>query len=46
MMMKNGGKFNGRQVVPASVVDTIAKGGSIKAFDAGPDSDDVVHKKG
>ncbi len=46
MMMKNGGKFNGRQVVPAAVIDKIAKGGSIKAFDNGPDSDDVVHKKG
>jgi len=46
MMMKNGGRFNGHQVVPAAVVDKIAKGGSIKAFDNGPDSDDVVHAKG
>ena len=46
IMMLNDGRFNGRQVVPASVVDTIAAGGSIEAFDAGPDSDDVVHKKG
>jgi len=46
MMMLNDGKFNGKQVVPASVVDTIAKGGSIEAFDAGPNSDDVVYKKG
>jgi len=46
IMMKNNGKFNGKQVVPKSVVDKIAKGGSIKAFDNGPDSDDVVHKKG
>jgi CubicO group peptidase (beta-lactamase class C family) len=46
MMMKNGGKFDGKQVVPAEVVDKIAKGGSIEAFDNGPDSDDVVHKKG
>jgi len=46
IMMKDNGWFNGRQVVPVSVVDKIAKGGSIKAFDAGPDSDDVVHKKG
>jgi len=46
MMMLNGGKFNGEQVVPEAVVETIAKGGSIEAFDAGPDSDDVVHKKG
>ncbi len=46
IMMKNGGKFNGRQVVPAAVIDKIAKGGSIKAFDNGPDSDDVVHAKG
>jgi len=46
MMMLNDGKFNGRQVVPKSVVDKIAKGGSIEAFDNGPDSDDVVNKKG
>jgi len=46
MMMVNKGKFNGKQVVPASVVDTIAKGASIEAFDAGPDSDDIIHKKG
>jgi len=46
MMMLNGGKFNGKQVVPASVVDKIATGGSIEAFDKGPDSDDVVHRKG
>ncbi len=46
IMMKNGGTFNGKQVVPAAIVDKIAKGGSIEAFDNGPDSDDVVHKKG
>lgn len=46
MMMLNNGKFNGKQVVPASVVETIAEGGSIAAFDGGPDSDDVVHRKG
>ncbi|MDK3075738.1 serine hydrolase [Sedimentitalea sp. JM2-8] len=46
MMMLNNGKFNGKQVVPASVVDKIAEGGSIEAFDSGPDSDDFVHKKG
>ncbi len=46
MMMLHSGKFNGKQVVPAAVVDKIAKGGSIKAFDNGPDSDDVVHAKG
>jgi len=46
MMMLNDGKFNGKQVVPTAVVDKLAKGGSIKAFDNGPDSDDVVHAKG
>jgi len=46
MMMKNNGQFNGKQVVPKAVVDKIAKGGSIEAFDKGPDSDDIVHKKG
>ncbi len=46
MMMLNDGKFNGRQVVPSSVIEKLAKGGSIKAFDNGPESDDVVHAKG
>ena len=46
MMMLHNGAFNGKQVVPASVVEKIAKGGSIKEFDNGPDSDDVVHKMG
>jgi len=46
MMMLNDGQFNGKQVVPKSVIDKIAKGGSIEAFDKGPDSDGVVHKKG
>jgi hypothetical protein len=46
MMMLNNGKFNGRKVVPTSVIEALAEGGSINAFDAGPDSDDVVHKKG
>lgn len=46
IMMKNNGMFNGTQVVPATVIDKIAEGGSIEAFDNGPDSDDVVHKKG
>ena len=45
MMMLNDGNFNGRQVVPASVVKKLARGGSIDAFDKGPDSDDVVHRK-
>jgi CubicO group peptidase (beta-lactamase class C family) len=46
MMMKNNGYFNGQQVVPKAVVDKIAEGGSIEAFDKGPESDGVVHKKG
>ncbi|WP_444886564.1 serine hydrolase domain-containing protein [Microbulbifer sp. JMSA008] len=46
IMMKDNGKFNGQQVVPKEVVDKIAKGGSIEAFDKGPDSDDIVYKKG
>lgn len=46
MMMLNNGQFNGHQVVPKAVVDKIAKGGNIKAFDNGPESDNVVHKKG
>ncbi len=46
IMMLNDGYFNGRQVVPAAVIRKIAKGGSIKAFDKGPDSDGVVHPKG
>lgn len=46
MMMINDGKFNGRQVVKTEVIDALAKGGSIEAFDNGPDSDGVVHPKG
>jgi CubicO group peptidase (beta-lactamase class C family) len=46
IMMINDGRFNGRQVVPSAVIQKIAKGGSIKAFDNGPDSDGVVHAKG
>jgi len=46
IMMINDGKFNGRRVVQPAVIQKLAKGGSIKAFDAGPDSDDVVHRKG
>jgi CubicO group peptidase (beta-lactamase class C family) len=38
--------FNGRQVVKTEVIDALAKGGSIEAFDNGPDSDGVVHPKG
>lgn len=45
-MMINDGKFHGKQVVPASVIKTLEKGGSIKAFDNGPDSDGIVHPKG
>lgn len=45
-MMLNNGNFNGNQVVDPSVISKLAKGGSIEAFDNGPDSDGVVHKKG
>lgn len=31
-MMRNGGKFNGQQIIPPSVVDDIAKGGDKAAF--------------
>ncbi len=46
IMMLNNGKFNGRQVVQPAVIEKLAKGGDIKAFDNGPDSDDYVHAKG
>lgn len=46
IMMINGGRYNGRQVVAPSVIEKLSTGGSIAAFDAGPDSDDVVHAKG
>jgi CubicO group peptidase (beta-lactamase class C family) len=39
IMMINEGKFNGRQVVPSSVIEKIAKGGNIDAFDNGPEAD-------
>ena len=44
--MLNNGNFNGKQVVDSTVIAKLAKGGSIEAFDNGPDSDGVVHKKG
>lgn len=31
-VMRNGGSFNGRQIVPASVIDEIAKGGDREKF--------------
>jgi CubicO group peptidase (beta-lactamase class C family) len=46
IMMINDGRFNGRQVVPPPVIKKLATGGSIEAFDNGPDSDGVVHPKG
>jgi CubicO group peptidase (beta-lactamase class C family) len=46
IMMLNDGKFSGRQVVQPAVIEKLAKGGDIKAFDNGPDSDDYVHAKG
>lgn len=46
IMMKNDGMFNGREIVPKAVIDKIAAGGSIAAFDGGPESDEMVHPKG
>ncbi len=46
IMMINGGEFNGRQVVEPAVIEKLALGGKIEAFDNGPDSDGVVHAKG
>jgi len=46
IMMINDGKFDGRQVVSPAVIKKLAKGGSIEAFDSGPDSDGEVHPKG
>jgi len=46
IMMINGGKFNGRQVVQPAVIQKLARGGSIEAFDRGPDSDGIIHPKG
>ena len=45
-MMINGGRFDGRQVVPAAVIEALATGGNIAAFDKGSESDGVVHPKG
>jgi CubicO group peptidase (beta-lactamase class C family) len=36
VMALAGGQFGGRQVVPASVFDEVAKGGSTEAFERGP----------
>jgi len=46
IMMIHDGKFHGRQVVPPAVIRKLARGGSIEAFDQGPDSDGIVHPKG
>jgi len=46
IMMINGGEFNGQQIVEPAVIQKLAQGGSIQAFDDGPDSDGVVHAKG
>jgi CubicO group peptidase (beta-lactamase class C family) len=46
IMMINEGRLDGRQVVPPAVIQKLANGGSIEAFDNGPDSDGVVHAKG
>lgn len=46
IMMINDGKFNGQQVVDPAIIQKIAKGGSIEAFDKGSESDGVVHLKG
>ncbi|MGD8413078.1 MAG: serine hydrolase [Candidatus Latescibacterota bacterium] len=46
IMMLNDGKFGGEQVVQPSIIRKLAAGGSIEAFDKGPDSDGVVHPKG
>lgn len=46
IMMINDGKFDGKQVVSPSVIKKLADGGSIEAFDLGPESDGVVFPKG
>ncbi|MFA9396377.1 MAG: serine hydrolase domain-containing protein [Halodesulfovibrio sp.] len=46
IMMINGGKFDGKQVVSPSVIKKLAGGGTIEAFDTGPESDGVVFPKG
>lgn len=46
IMMLDDGKFNGQQVVQPAVIKKLAKGGNIKAFDNGPDSDGVIYPKG
>ena len=46
IMMINGGKFEGEQVVSPGIIKKIAKGASTEAFDKGPDSDGYVYPKG
>lgn len=38
MLMLNGGALDGRQLVPAAVIDTLAAGGSREAFSRGPEA--------
>ena len=40
MMMLNGGKAGGEQVVPESVIEKLSKGGSRQAYAEGPQGDD------
>jgi len=50
IMMINNGKLDGRQVVQPAIINKLAKGGNIQAFDKGPESDSEfvmpVHPKG
>ena len=41
-MMLNDGMFNGRQVVPSSVIQQLSDGASTKAFSDGPDAGGVM----
>lgn len=42
MMMLNDGMAGGEQVVPSSVIDTLAAGASREAFSAGPDAKGIM----
>jgi len=46
VMMLNRGVFDGQQVVPPAILDKLARGGSIEAFDNGTESDDITFRKG
>jgi len=45
MMMINGGKFDGKQVIAPAVIKKLSDGGNINAFSSDPDAKGVMGNK-